>query len=128
LDILGVMLPATPLHHLLFHRPETPAAVVMTSGNRSGEPICIGNDEGLKRLHGLADFFLLHDREIVTRVDDSVARIMAGKVRLLRRARGYSPVPVPLRSDRGYSGLWRGDEKQLLYRPEPGGLPQSAHR
>lgn len=97
LDVLGVMLPATPLHHLLFHQKPVPAALVMTSGNRSEEPICIGNDEALQRLHGLADFFLLHDREIVTRVDDSVARIMAGKIRLLRRARGYAPVPLPLR-------------------------------
>ena len=97
LDVLGVMLPATPLHHLLFQQGRVPAALVMTSGNRSDEPICTGNDEALRRLHGLADFFLLHDREIVTRVDDSVARIMAGKIRLLRRARGYAPVPLPLR-------------------------------
>jgi len=93
---IGVMLPYTPLHHLLFARPETPAALVMTSGNRSDEPICTGNDEALRLLRGLADFFLLHNRDIVTRVDDSVARIMDGEVRLLRRARGYSPVPVLL--------------------------------
>lgn len=69
----------------------------MTSGNRSDEPICTGNAEALQRLHGLADWFLLHNRDIVTRVDDSVARIIDGRVRLLRRARGYSPVPIPLR-------------------------------
>ncbi|MBV5317746.1 MAG: carbamoyltransferase HypF [Desulfobulbaceae bacterium] len=97
LGVLGVMLPYTPLHHLLLHQKQTPVALVMTSGNRSDEPICTGNHEALTRLHGLADFFLLHDREIVTRVDDSVARVMAGKTRLLRRARGYSPVPILLR-------------------------------
>ena len=93
---IGLMLPYTPLHALLFAQPTTPEALVMTSGNRSDEPICTGNEEALRRLYGLADWFLLHDRDIVTRVDDSVARIMAGRVRLLRRARGYSPVPIPL--------------------------------
>ena len=94
---IGLMLPYTPLHYLLLNQPDIPPALVMTSGNRSDEPICIGNEEALCRLHGLADFFLLHNRDIVTRVDDSVARIMDGKVRLLRRARGYSPVPILLR-------------------------------
>ena len=97
LGILGLMLPYTPLHHLLLNQPRAPLALVMTSGNRSDEPICTDNDEALRRLNGLADFFLLHDRDIVTRVDDSVARIMAGTTRLLRRARGYSPVPILLR-------------------------------
>ncbi|WP_310601096.1 carbamoyltransferase HypF [Desulfobulbus sp.] len=96
LDRVGVMLAYTPLHFLLLSQAASPRALVMTSGNRSDEPICTANDEALRRLHGLADFFLLHDREIVTRVDDSVARIMDGRIRLLRRARGYSPVPVPL--------------------------------
>jgi len=97
LDRIGVMLAYTPLHFLLLSQPAAPKALVMTSGNHRDEPICTGNDEALQRLRGLADFFLLHDREIVTRVDDSVARIMDGRIRLLRRARGYSPVPVPLR-------------------------------
>lgn len=96
LTVIGLMLPYTPLHHLLLREPGVPEVLVMTSGNRGGEPICTGNDEALQRLHGLADFFLLHNRDIVTRVDDSVARIMDGKVRLLRRARGYSPVPILL--------------------------------
>ena len=96
LGILGVMLPYTPLHHLLLSEPQAPAMLVMTSGNRSDEPICTGNDEALQRLSGLADWFLLHNREIVTRVDDSVARVMAGKTRLIRRARGYAPLPVLL--------------------------------
>ncbi|MGD9949104.1 MAG: carbamoyltransferase HypF [Desulfobulbus sp.] len=94
LDVIGLMLPYTPLHFLLLSEPEAPEVLVMTSGNQGGEPICTGNAEALQRLRGLADFFLLHNREIVTRVDDSVARIMDGKVRLLRRGRGYSPVPI----------------------------------
>jgi hydrogenase maturation protein HypF len=97
LGAIGLMLPYTPLHHLLLDQPGIPEALVMTSGNRSDEPICTGNDEALRRLRDLADFFLLHNREIVTRVDDSVARIIDGRSRLLRRARGYSPVPLQLR-------------------------------
>lgn len=93
---IGLMLAYTPLHALLFAQAATPEALVMTSGNRSDEPICTGNTEALQRLHGLVDWFLLHDRDIVTRVDDSVTRVIDGQVRLLRRARGYSPVPIPL--------------------------------
>ena len=96
LDVIGLMLPYTPLHFLLLTEPGVPEVLVMTSGNHGGESICTGNEEALSRLRGLADYFLLHNREIVTRVDDSVARIMDGKVRLLRRARGYSPVPILL--------------------------------
>lgn len=96
LEVIGLMLPYTPLHHLLLRESGVPEVLVMTSGNRGGEPICTGNDEALRRLRGLADFFLLHNRDILTRVDDSVARIMDGKVRLLRRGRGYSPVPILL--------------------------------
>jgi hydrogenase maturation protein HypF len=93
---IGIMLPYTPLHHLLFATPGCPQALVMTSGNRNGEPLCIGNDEAIARLGDIADFFLLHNREIVTRVDDSVIRIMQGRPRVLRRARGYVPNPIPL--------------------------------
>ena len=93
---IGIMLPYTPLHHLLFATPGCPQALVMTSGNRSGEPLCIGNDEAVFRLGHIADFFLLHNREIVTRIDDSVIRIMQGRPRVLRRARGYVPNPIPL--------------------------------
>ncbi len=94
---IGVMLPYTPLHHLLFATPGCPQALVMTSGNRSGEPLCIGNDEAVDHLGDIADFFLLHNRDIVTRIDDSVIRIMQGRPRLLRRARGYVPTPIALR-------------------------------
>ncbi len=91
---LGFMLPCTPLHALLLRRLERP--VVMTSGNRSEEPPCIDNDDALERLGSIADYLLLHDRDIVNRVDDSVARVMAGAPRLLRRARGFAPAPLPL--------------------------------
>ncbi|PIE69282.1 MAG: carbamoyltransferase HypF [Deltaproteobacteria bacterium] len=96
LAVLGVMLPYTPLHYLLLHHGDAPTALVMTSGNLSNEPICTDNDEALTRLGGIADYFLLHNRDILTRVDDSLVRVMAGKPRLLRRGRGYAPVPLLL--------------------------------
>ena len=91
---IGLMLPYTPLHHLLFAHPDCPAALVMTSGNISGEPICTSNDEALDRLAGIADLFVLHNRDIVTRVDDSVVKRVAGEIRAFRRARGYAPEPL----------------------------------
>ncbi len=91
---VGIMLPYTPLHYLLFRHPGCPDALVMTSGNLSGQPICRDNSEALEKLGHIADYFLLHNRDIVTRVDDSVARVAAGRVRLLRRARGFAPAPV----------------------------------
>jgi hydrogenase maturation protein HypF len=94
IDSIGVMLPYTPLHHLLFQQQDCPRALVMTSGNVSGAPICTGNDDALERLASIADFFLLHNREIVTRVDDSVCHVVDGRSRLLRRARGYVPAPL----------------------------------
>jgi hydrogenase maturation protein HypF len=99
-DTLGVMLPYTPLHYLLFgDSSDTPAAftaLVMTSGNLSEEPIVTHNQEAWTRLHPLADRFLLHNRDIHTRVDDSVVRTFEGKERVLRRARGYAPYPIDL--------------------------------
>lgn len=91
---LGFMLPYSPLHHLLLKGWEGP--LVMTSGNLSDEPQCTANAEATRRLEGLADYYLLHDREIVNRVDDSVVRVMAGRPRVLRRARGYAPTPLIL--------------------------------
>ena len=92
---LGVLLPTTPLHVELLR--DTPfAALVMTSGNASDEPICRGNREALGRLAEIADVFLLHDREIVRRVDDSVARTEPGAVFAVRRARGAVPGRLPL--------------------------------
>jgi hydrogenase maturation protein HypF len=121
---IGLMLPYTPLHQILLRdcaalaaaRPGNtggPAALVMTSGNRGGEPIALGNREALRRLAGLADCFLLHDRDILIRVDDSVLRPIPraeartevrenekaledeAEVLFLRRARGFAPSPLP---------------------------------
>ncbi|HET9909759.1 MAG TPA: carbamoyltransferase HypF [Anaerolineales bacterium] len=91
---IGVMLPYTPLHHLLMAELGFP--IVATSGNLSGEPICIDELESLTRLHGIADVFLIHNRPIARPVDDSVVRVMAGSECILRRARGYAPLPVEL--------------------------------
>lgn len=91
---LGFMLPYSPLHRLLLEHWDRP--LVMTSGNRSEEPQCIANDDARQRLDGLADAFLLHDREIINRVDDSVMRVMDGLPRPLRRARGLAPLPLNL--------------------------------
>jgi hydrogenase maturation protein HypF len=88
----GVMLPYAPLHHLLLLELGFP--IVATSGNLANEPICIDEWEALKRLNGIADFFLVHDRPIVRHVDDSIVRIVCGREMVLRRARGYAPLPV----------------------------------
>lgn len=90
----GAMLPSTPLHHLLLREAGVP--LVMTSGNRSEEPICTGNEEARERLSGVADAFLVHDREIVSRYDDSVAHVWRGGPALLRRARSFAPSPLEL--------------------------------
>ena len=90
--LIGVMLPATPLHHLLLSELE--CAVVATSGNRAGEPVCVDEEEAIEALHGIADAFLVHDRPISGRCDDSIVRVIAGAPRVLRRARGYAPLPI----------------------------------
>ncbi len=95
MDDLGVMLPTAPLHVELF-RGAPFAHLVMTSGNLSDEPICKGNREALDRLRGIADCFLMHDRDVVRRVDDSVARSSPGGPFLVRRGRGYTPEALPL--------------------------------
>jgi hydrogenase maturation protein HypF len=94
LDTVGVMTAYTPLHHLLLDLVGRP--LVMTSGNLSEEPIATSLDDARRRLGGIADLFLMHEREIVARYDDSVVRIAAGGPVLLRRARGYAPLPIPL--------------------------------
>ncbi|MGB4593145.1 MAG: Sua5/YciO/YrdC/YwlC family protein, partial [Coriobacteriia bacterium] len=96
---LGVMLPYTPLHALLLGDLDVP--LVMTSGNASEEPIATGNAEALERLSGIADAFLLHDREIRSRYDDSVVRVGPTGTEFFRRARGYAPFPIaaPVSSD-----------------------------
>ena len=92
---LGVMLPYTPLHYLLFEGAPYDA-LVMTSGNLSEEPIVVSNGEALARLGGVADWFLLHNRDIYMRVDDSVVRTFEGAERVLRRSRGFSPEVMDL--------------------------------
>lgn len=89
---LGVMLPYSPLHHLLMRECGFPA--VATSGNRSEEPIATENDDALERLSGIADVFVLNDRPISRACDDSVVRVSRGRESLIRRARGYAPLPV----------------------------------
>ncbi|MCI0459757.1 MAG: carbamoyltransferase HypF [Gemmataceae bacterium] len=92
---LGVMLPYTPLHHLLL-RAAGGMPLVMTSGNRSDEPIAYRDDQALEQLAGIADLFLVHNRPIHVRCDDSVTRIVDGEELLIRRARGYAPRPIPV--------------------------------
>ncbi|NYH20740.1 carbamoyltransferase HypF [Paraburkholderia bryophila] len=91
---LGFMLPSTPLHRLLMESLE--GALVVTSGNTSDEPPCIDNADARARLGRIADVFLMHDRDIARRVDDSVTRVVQGTPRMLRRARGYAPAPLLL--------------------------------
>jgi hydrogenase maturation protein HypF len=105
---LGAFLPYTPLHSLLFENAPF-RALVMTSGNQSDEPIVMENADARSRLQGIADYFLLHDREIYMRCDDSVIRVLGEVPRPLRRARGYVPFPVFLR-DGGPSVLGTGAE------------------
>jgi hydrogenase maturation protein HypF len=95
--MLGVMLPYTPLHHLLLRA--LGFAVVATSGNLSDEPICIDERDALERLRGIADLLLVHDRPILRHVDDSIVRMMAGREMIMRRARGFAPLPVLLEDE-----------------------------
>lgn len=92
--LVGVLLPCSPLHHLLLSRVGRP--LVMTSGNVSDEPIAYTDEEALARLSRVADLIVLHNREIVTRCDDSVARVVANRPVLLRRSRGFVPRSLPL--------------------------------
>jgi hydrogenase maturation protein HypF len=94
LQHLGIMLPYTPLHHILLHDVGVP--LVMTSGNLSEEPIASDNQEAMIRLAAIADAFLVHNRDIRSRYDDSVCALYGGEVRPIRRARGYAPFPVRL--------------------------------
>ncbi|MGE0159979.1 MAG: carbamoyltransferase HypF [Gemmatimonadales bacterium] len=95
LDSVGTMLAYTPLHHLLLDAVDG-RPLVMTSGNASDEPIATGNDEARVRLRAIADAFLLHDREIVARYDDSLVRVVDDRAVLLRRSRGHAPMPIRL--------------------------------
>jgi hydrogenase maturation protein HypF len=94
---VGVMLPYTPLHHLLLRHGF--AALVMTSGNLSEEPIAIDNEEAFTRLKDIADYFLIHDRDIYLRSDDSIVRRAGGQTRSIRRSRGFVPIPLFLKDE-----------------------------
>lgn len=100
---LGVMLPYTPIHYLIFKPvPDSHPnfiALVMTSGNLSEEPIAIGNREALNKLKNIADYFLIHDRDIYLRNDDSVVKLINSKERIIRRSRGYAPMPIMLKHE-----------------------------
>jgi hydrogenase maturation protein HypF len=94
---LGVMLSSNPLHHLLMAELNFP--VVATSGNLSDEPICTDEHDALGRLHDIADVFLVHNRPIIRHVDDSIVRVMLDRKMVLRRARGYAPLPITLKTE-----------------------------
>ena len=94
---LGVMLPYTPLHQLLMSELGFP--IVATSGNRAGEPICADTEEAIEHLAGIADMFLTHDRPISTRCDDSIVRVSGGRIIMLRRSRGFAPLPIVVNRD-----------------------------
>jgi len=96
-NYLGVMFPYTPLHYLLFRSvSSSPSALVMTSGNLSDQPIEISNQEAINNLSHIADYFLLHNRDIYNRCDDSIVKVFSGDPVVIRRARGYVPSPVEL--------------------------------
>ncbi len=114
------MLPYTPLHHLLLDavggRP-----LVMTSGNLSDEPIATDNAEALDRLSSIADAFLLHDRAILSRYDDSVLRVVDGLVEPVRRSRGYAPFPLALPFETDVDILAAGPEQKNTFTLLTGG-------
>lgn len=125
---LGIMLPYSPLHHRLIETFGGP--LVMTSGNRADEPQCIDNQAARETLSGLADFHLMHDRDIVNRIDDSVLRIAAGRSRMLRRARGFAPGRMVLPA--GLASVGRilalgADLKNTLCLAEGGAATLSQH-
>ena len=102
LNRVGVMLPYTGIQIMLFKRLRVPA-LIMTSGNRSGRPMAITNDAAMNDLEGMVDYFLVHDREIVNRCDDSLLRMNGGRVAFIRRSRGYVPDPIEIPVKKGIS-------------------------
>lgn len=109
---LGVMLPYSPVHHILIRRLGFP--LIATSGNLGEEPICIGNEEALSRLGNIADGFLMHDRRIARPLDDSVARVAAGREMVLRRSRGYAPKGISVAGARSSTLAIGGDLKNTI--------------
>ena len=122
---LGVMLPYSPLHHLLLS--DLGDALVLTSGNVSDEPIAYEDDDARERLTPIADLFLLHDRPIETRTDDSVVRVVAGAARLLRRSRGHVPDSLPLPVDCGRHLMACGAELKNTFAVAKGGRAWVGH-
>ena len=114
---LGIMLPYTPLHHLLLEAVGG-IPLVMTSGNRSDEPIAFEERDALNRLDGIADLFLIHDRPIHVRCDDSVTRVVDGSESFVRRSRGYAPQPIglPVALPSSHSCRWRAIEVHVCAR------------
>jgi hydrogenase maturation protein HypF len=110
---LGVMVPSNPLHHLLMAELNFP--VVATSGNHSDEPVCTDEFEAMNRLRDIADLFLVHNRPIVRHLDDSIVRVMVNREMVVRRARGYAPLPIQLRVGAGVRRLILkiGDRSEL---------------
>jgi hydrogenase maturation protein HypF len=108
---LGLMLPSNPIHQLLMAELGFP--VVATSGNLSDEPICTDESDAAERLRGIADAFLIHDRPIVRHVDDSIARVVLGREMILRRARGYAPLPISI-SAAAKAGLGEGAAGKII--------------
>ncbi|MCB1502016.1 MAG: carbamoyltransferase HypF [Bauldia sp.] len=122
--LVGAFLPYTPLHHLLLDDLGFP--LVATSGNRSSEPIVTDEREALTRLAGIADLFLVHDRPIVRPVEDSVARIVAGRPQVVRRARGYAPAPVAAPVAPGILAFG-GHQKSAVALSTPAGVVVGPH-
>jgi hydrogenase maturation protein HypF len=122
---LGAMLPYTPLHHILMRKFAKP--VVATSGNRHDEPIVIDEREALHRLGDIADVFLVHNRPIRRRVDDSIVRVILGREQILRRARGYAPLPIVLNRSMPSMLAVGAHQKNTVALATPGATPQETH-
>ncbi len=124
---IGVMLPYTPLHHLLFQTPGCPEALVMTSGNPKDEPLCTSNQEAIDRLGNFVDGFLLHNRDIFTGVDDSVLKDTSMGNIFIRRSRGYAPSPIEFPHE--YQGILGAGAhlKNTFCLTKPGSVYLSQH-
>lgn len=108
----GIMLPYSPLHHLLMRLLGFPIAA--TSGNYSDDPVCTDENEALAKLGRIADFLLVHNRPIIRRTDDSIVRVVLGRKLVLRRARGYAPLPVTIENSCGEATACGGHQKNTV--------------